>query len=200
MAKESNLFQTVQIQAFRAGINPRTKESREWFRKRVTNLRASRMNRKALMRNEELITTSRPMPGQMLMYFYDPKTKSKLPYYDTFPLTIVVGPAEGGFYGLNLHYLPPIMRAKLLDALLDNLNNKKYDETTKFKINYQMLQRLSGAPLYKACFKHYLFDHVQSKYAQVQAPEWEIATFLPTASWNKAAAAAVYKQSRRMVK
>ena len=27
----SNLFQRLEIEAFRAGITPRTKESREWF-------------------------------------------------------------------------------------------------------------------------------------------------------------------------
>jgi hypothetical protein len=200
MAKESNLFQKVQIDAFRAGITPRSKESREWFRDRMQSLRASRMNRNALMKNEELVIKNHPEIGSMYMYYYDPKLKKKLPFYDTFPLTIVVGPAEGGFYGLNLHYLPPVLRAKMLDALLGNLSNKKYDKTTRFKINYQLLQRLSGQPYYKACFKHYLMDHVGSKFAEVQPPEWEIATFLPTASWQKSSASEVYRDSRRRLK
>ena len=65
------------------------------------------------------------------MYFYDPKTKDTLPYYDRFPLTIMVGPAPKGFYGLNLHYLPLDIRARFLDSLLDTINNKRYDETTQ---------------------------------------------------------------------
>jgi hypothetical protein len=200
MAKESSLFQKVQIEAFRSGINPRTKESREWFRKRMSTLRASRMNRNALMKNEDLIIESQPTVGSMYMYYYDPKTKKTLPFYDTFPLTIVIGPAEDGFYGLNLHYLPPVLRAKLLDKLMDNLSNSKFNETTRFKVNYQLLQRISGAPYYKACLKRYLFNHVGSKFAMVQPPEWEIATFLPTASWKKSSASEVYRDSRKRLK
>ncbi len=198
--KESNLFQKVQIEAFRNGVTPRTKESREWFRKRMTSLRSSRLNRDVLMKNEELSITNKPEVGSMCMYFYDPKTKKTLPYYDAFPLIIVVGPAEGGFYGLNLHYLPPVLRAKMLDKLLDNLNNTKYNESTRFKVNYELLQRLSGAPYYKACLKRYLFNHVKSKFATVNAPEWEIATFIPTASWQKSGSSEVYKDSRRKIR
>lgn len=200
MAKETNLFQKVQIEAFRKGITPRTKESRSWFRTRMQSLRASRMSRKELMKNEELRVVSQPQVGSMYMYYYDPKTKKTLPYYDSFPLTIVIGPAEGGFYGLNLHYLPPILRAKLLDQLMENLSNTRFDESTRFKINYRLLQRISGAPYYKACLKRYLFDHVGSKFAEVQPPEWEIATFIPTASWNKSSAANIYRESRGKLK
>jgi hypothetical protein len=48
--------------------------------------------------------------------------------------------------------------------------------------------------------KHYLFKHVKSRFALVEKPEWEIATFLPTADWNKASASKVYKESRRKMR
>jgi len=133
------------------------------------------------------------------MFFYDPKHKETLPYYDKFPLSIIVGPADGGFYGLNIHYLPPTLRARFLDSLLDITNNKRYDETTKFQLSYGLLNRTAKMRYFKPCFKHYLTKHVQSQFAQVQAPEWEIATFLPTASFEKASAQQVYRDSRRML-
>lgn len=188
------------MEAFRKGITPRTDESREWFRKRAAKLRAGRMNRKELMNAEPIEKTDRVVPGTMAMFFYDPKTKDKLPYYDTFPLVIVVDEAPKGFYGLNLHYLPPTLRAKFLDGLLDNTNNKYYDEKTKFAVNYDYLKRASKMKYFKPCFKHYLTQHVKSRLAVVTAPEWEIATFLPTAQWNKAGANKVYSDSRRMLK
>jgi len=46
----SNLFQKLELEAFRAGINPRTQESREWFRRRIQRL--TRINRDALMREQ----------------------------------------------------------------------------------------------------------------------------------------------------
>ena len=133
------------------------------------------------------------------MYYYDPKHKATLPYYDKFPLIIMVKRAEGGFIGLNLHYLPPPLRAKMLDGLMETVNNKKFDDTTKFRLNYALLQRASTLKYYKPCYKRYLSNHVRSRFAEVQPSDWEIATFLPTANWEKATAAEVYKDSRKMI-
>lgn len=193
----SNLFQKLELEAFRAGINPRTRQSREWFRKKAQDLR--RINRDALMKEDPIDQEARHVIGNMYMFFYDPKTKDKLPYYDKFPLVIVIEPAKGGFYGLNLHYLPPVLRARFLDSLLDVTNNNSYDESTKFKVSYSLLKKASSMKYFKPCFKHYLLDHVKSRFAKVSAPEWEIATFLPTADWEKASSNKVYTQSRRMI-
>ena len=190
----SNIFQNLELQAFRAGITPRTKESREWFRKKVSSLKS--INREALMKEDPLKQTTEEIIGSMYMFFYDPKHKETLPYYDTFPLVVVVGPAEGGFYGLNLHYLPPILRAKMLDALMDITTNKKYNDSTRFKMSYELLAKTAKLKYFKPCFKHYLNEHVKSKFAMVPAPEWEIATFLPTANFEKASTGKVYKDSR----
>lgn len=192
----SNLFHTLEIEAFRKGLTLRTQESREWFRRRVANLRP---NRSELMKEAPIQLKNRSVVGNMYMFFYDPKTKDTLPYYDSFPLVIVVGPAEGGFYGLNLHYLPPTLRAKFLDSLLDVTNNRLYDESTKFQISYNMLQRAAKMKYFKPCFKHYLNSHVKSRFAMVEAPEWEIATFLPTADFQKASKAQVYADSKRKI-
>ena len=193
----SNLFQKLELEAFRAGINPRTQESRDWFRRRVQRL--TRINRDALMREDEINRRASHNYGSMFMYFYDPKHKDKLPYYDRFPLTIPVEPADGGFRGINLHYLPPVLRAKFLDALLNVTNNKKYDDTTRFTLTYRLLSSARNMRYFKPCLKHYLLAHVKSRFAEVPAPEWEIATFLPTAQWTKASAGRVYQDSRKAV-
>ena len=203
MAGES-LFKQLEFEAFRAGITPRTKQSIEWFRNKARQMFRGRVitNREKIMDDELLSRTGRvdkdPM-GNMYMFFYDPKHKKTLPYYDGFPLIIMLGPAPNGFYGLNLHYLPMNLRAKLLDGLLDNLSNKKYDETTRFRLNYGLLQRTSKLRYFKPCFKHYLNEYVKSKIAKVPSPEWEIATFLPTASFKKSNTSNVYKVSRSMI-
>ena len=185
------------MEAFRAGITPRTKESRDWFRKKAQALR--RVNRNMIMKEDPIELKTRFLPGAMTMFFYQPKLKDKLPYYDTFPLTIIVDKAPGGFHGLNLHYLPPILRAKFLDVLLDNTNNKYYDEKTRFAVNYNYLKQSARTKFFKPCYKHYLSQNVRSKFAMVPAPEWEIATFLPLADFQKAGKNKVYSDSRRML-
>jgi len=193
----SNLFNKLELQAFRAGITPRTKESRDWFRRKALALR--NVSRSALMKEEPVTLSNRSVVGSMYMFFYDPKHKDTLPFYDSFPLVIVIDKAEGGFLGLNLHYLPPVLRAKFLDALLDITSNDKYDETTKFALSYSLLKRSSKYKYFKPCIKHYLASNVRSRFAKVHAPEWEIAAFLPTADWQKAGKSTVYSNSRRMI-
>jgi hypothetical protein len=194
----ANLFQKLELEAFRAGITPRTAQSREWFRLKAQQLR--RVDRNSLMNSDPIDKVTTFRPGDMYMYFYDPKTKETLPYYDKFPLVIVVEKAKGGFYGLNLHYLPPVLRARLLDSLIDITNNKIFDDSTRFTVSYQLLKKTSKFKHFKPCFKHYLLSHVKSRFARVPAPEWEIATFLPTASWEKSTSAAIYRDSRRMIR
>ena len=192
----ASLFDKLELEAFKAGITPRSRESIAWFRKKAQQLKPSRSS---LLKDEALTLKNRPRVGDMFMYFYDPKTKDTLPYYDRFPLTIMVGPAPKGFYGLNLHYIPLDLRAKLLDSLLDTINNKKYDDTTRFRISYYMLNRASKMKAFQPCFKRYLTSHVRSRLAKVNAPEWEIATFLPTADFEKASLTKVYRDSKRKI-
>ena len=193
----SNLFQTLEFEAFRAGITPRTQASRDWFRKKAQSMR--RVNRNQLMREEPIQLSNRQIVGSMYMFFYNPKLKEELPYYDSFPLVIVIGPAKGGFLGMNLHYLPPVLRAKFLDSLLEVASNEKYDDTTRFEVSYSLLQRAAKFKYFKPCVKHYLSNNVKSRFARVPAPEWEIATFLPTADFQKSSRSAVYKDSRKMI-
>ena len=193
----SNIFQKLELAAFRNQITPRTKESREWFMKKAKAMRG--ISRNELMREEPLSSSGRRIIGSMQMFFYDPKYKETLPYYDRFPLAIIVKPAKGGFLGMNLHYLPPILRAKFLDALMDNVTSKKSPDA-KFKLTTRLLASASDLEYYKPCIKHYLNEHVRSNFAEVKAPEWEIATFLPTALFEKADQRKVYNDSRRMIR
>jgi len=48
--------------------------------------------------------------------------------------------------------------------------------------------------------KRYLSSHVRSRLAMVPAPEWEIATFLPTADFEKASSSEVYRDSKRKMR
>jgi len=52
---------------------------------------------------------------------------------------------------------------------------------------------------FQPCFKRYLTSHVRSRLAKVNAPEWEIATFLPTADFEKASLTKVYRDSKRKI-
>ena len=48
----ANIFNKLELEAFKAGITPRTAESRAWFRRKAQQLR--RVNRNALMKEEPI--------------------------------------------------------------------------------------------------------------------------------------------------
>ena len=188
-----SFFEKLQLQAFRAGVQPRSDESQKWFRNKLKNI--GQVNRQKLLRDSALQRVARPRMGDMYMFFYDPKHKETLPYYDTFPLIIMVEKAPGGFYGLNMHYLPPVLRAKLFDGLAKS--DERYDENTRFRARYRLLQSVRKLKYFKPCFKHYLTKHVEGRISKVEAPEWEIALFMPTQRFKKATATQVYADSRK---
>jgi len=196
----SDIINRLSLNAFRAGVTPRSKESREWFFKKASNLRS--INRRELMKEKALkkrtAVDNKTLIGSMQMFYYDPKHKDTLPYYDVFPLVIVVGPAKGGFYGLNLHYLPPMLRMKFFNELM-KIQGSKLTDDTKFAITYKMLKRTSSMRFFKPCLKHYLNKHVTSDFAEVPAPEWEVAAFLPTSQFKKANSKKVYYDSRQEI-
>jgi hypothetical protein len=193
----STVFQDLQVKAFRAGISPRTAESMSWFRNQVKNMRG--INRQSLLKDEAVTRVSRPKIGDMYMFYYDPKHKDTLPFYDQFPLIVLVDKAPGGFYGVNLHYLPPALRARFFDALMDTMNNKAYNDTTKMRARYNLLKSSAKMKYFKPCFKHYLTQHVDSRIAKVEPTEWEIALFMPLQRFKGATAAEVYKDSRSKI-
>jgi|TARA_B100000768_G_C11086861_1_gene293254 hypothetical protein len=191
----ANLFDKLEAEAFKKGLAARSKEATDWFSKNVAKL--GKIGPGKMLKDEGLRTQAQASPGDMVMYTYDPKLKATLPYYDTFPLTIVVGPAKGGFYGINLHYLPPKVRAIFLDKLNDTASNQKFNATTRFKITYKLLMATKNYKYFKPCFKHYLTKNVTSNIMKVNAAEWNIAIFLKTASFKGASTGTVWADSKR---
>lgn len=192
----ASLFDKLEAEAFRKGYAKRSKEAQKWFMQKTKNMGQVPMNK--LLTDERVTKKQRPRVGDMFHFTYDPKHRKTLPYYDRFPLIIMVKKAPGGFYGLNLHYLPPKLRAIFLDRLTEVANNKKFDESTRLKINYDLIKGANKYRYFKPCFKHYLTEHVDSKIVKIDASEWDIAIFLPTENFAKAGTRKVWKDSKGM--
>lgn len=194
----ATVFDTIMTQGVRAGQIPaRTNQAREWFRETAGKM--NRINERDMLRSDTSRMTTQPLLGSMYMFYYDPKYKEELPYYDRFPLIFPYKKVKGGFMGLNLHYLPLQFRAKLMDGLYDYANNTRYDESTKLKLNYELLTRASKLRWFQPCLKHYLTAHVQTKFMYVYPSEWDIALFLPTERFIKAKKNQVWMDSKRML-
>lgn len=191
-------FDEILAQGIRAGQVPsRTQDARDWFRAKAKN---TSVTPEGLVRQERSRYKNRVSMGKMYLFSYDPKTKADLPYFDRYPLIFPVDAAKGGFFGINMHYLPHRLRAQLMDALYDLSNNKKYDESTKLKLSYGILKNASKFKLFKPTFKRYLSSHVRSRFIEINSSEWDICLFLPLESFEKASKSKVWADSRKIIK
>ena len=130
------------------------------------------------------------------MFFYNPKFKKKLPYYDTFPLVLPLETYNDGFLGLNLHYLPIPLRIKLLDRLVDYSNNTQFDESTRIIVDYSKLKKVK---LIQPTIHKYLSGQTQSQFRRIDADEFMIAALLPVQQFKKASSGSVWSDSRGMI-
>lgn len=177
------------------------KDAIDWFRKQA--LSVTRVNTNRMIDDVEpfkrLQSLSVNSIGKMYMFFYDPKLKQQLPYYDRFPLVFPIEFYDDSFLGINLHYLPPMLRARLMDSLYSTINNFKFNKTTKLQITYKTLKGAARFKLFQPCIKKYLFSHVKSPFIYVSPDEWDFALMLPSDRFVKAGKNAVWEDSRRMV-
>ena len=189
----AKLLDRIKSSLAKEGLTPRTNASRAWLRAKVKDLKptsSALMNDRNRLKNKSMI-------GRMYFYFYDPKTKDSMPYYDQFPLVIPIEKYNDGFLGLNLHYIHPKHRMVLLDKLSDTLSNDDYDEKTKLKINYRYLAAASRIFEANPCIKRYLFTQIESRFLEITADEWDIAAMLPVESFVGATTSKVYADSRK---
>lgn len=153
-----------------------SKQASEWFSSKI---KSANGYRNAIVKSTDR-SRSTTVIGKMYFFYYDPKTKDKLPVYDRFPLVFPIERYSDGFLGLNLHYLSGGERSALLNRLLEYKNNTRLTETTRLRLSYDLLssaKRLASTA--RPTIKRYLFNHVRSNFIEVPATEWEMAIQLP---------------------
>jgi hypothetical protein len=183
-----NIFQQVNMNAGDA------RKSYQWYRDQVRNL-GSNLSGIQLIRNEKL--SSRIVPGNMYLFMYDPKYKETLPYYDAVPLVLPFRTVPDGFLGINLHYLPYLARFRLLGELSKLTTDKKITEKTRIEISWQILNSSSKYLAATACVKHYLNDHLRSRFLKINYNDWITASMLPVESFRKVKKEKVWQETKK---
>lgn len=145
------------------------------------------------------ILTTKLLPGDMYLYIYDPKTKDALPYYDTAPLVLPFKYSRGGFTGLNLHYLPPLLRLQLLNKLFKFATTPNLTNSTRLRLKWSLLKNASEMPEVIPCIKRYLYSHVRSRFLLVNPTDWRKAVVLPLDNFVKKSNQYVWRESRKRI-
>lgn len=168
-----------------------TEKSVNWYQQQVKKLAG--LTPANLMKSGELV--NRITPGNMYMFFYDAKNKDKLPYWDKFPLVLPFRAVQGGFYGINLHYMPYLVRYKLLGRLHDYVIDIG-EEDRRIAASWKVLVSLSNVAPVKFAVKHYLHEQVNSRFMKIKYTDWVIASQLPVEKFEGANKTDIWKQSR----
>jgi hypothetical protein len=176
-----------------------SKESSNWYRNKVRSM-GGQKTRDDLIKQQTKAgygLDRSPGVGFMYTFIYDAKHKDTLPYWDAFPLILLVGPAKGGFYGLNFHYLSPKMRAIFMDKIMGYMSDNRYNNRTKIQLSYGVLKSAAKLKMFKPMFKRYLSSHVASKIVKIPSQHWESALYLPTANFQKSVNSKVWMQASK---
>ena len=155
------------------------KEPYQWYRNRIKELGTP--SQAQLIRDGKI--TGRVNFGALNMFIYDPKLKNKLPYYDTFPLVLPIEKYRDGFLGINFHYLPYALRARLLSRLDPNAN----------------YSALKNVRLVKPTLKRYLNSNVRSRFRKLEEEDFMTAIMLPVQRFRKSSASKVWSDSREVI-
>ncbi len=173
-------------------IERRSQASLNWFKLRLRKIRQP-VNK--LLADDDFPVVSAPELGKMYMYLYDAKYKETLPYWDRFPLIICLDLVEGGFMGVNLHYIAPRYRTPLLLSLYEIAIENDNDDEQRVLLSYQLIKSVSSLRYAKPCVKRYLFKHIESRISEIPMDYWDMMVMLPSQRFN-VNANMVYADSR----
>ena len=171
-----------------------SKKSLEWLSQKIAELRNT-SNIPVGMSRERFRQVDSFRLGKLYCFYYDPKGKESLPYYDRFPMVLAIEKYNDGFLGLNLHYLPFNYRMAFLGKLLKFAVQGEPGEIDRLRVTYDILVASKRLKEFRPCIKRYLSGHIQSKILAIQPNEWDIAAFLPLQQFRGAKSQEVWQES-----
>lgn len=180
-------------------------KSVDWYKESVSRLR--NITARDLMNDpsigvKNVNALGQAYIGKMVLFFYDPKHKDTLPYYDRYPLIFPIEwYRDGSMLGINMHYLRPDARRKLLAEMSKSLLiNKDKPEQAKLLVSYSILKSAARYKAFTPCIKKYLLSHVRSRFSIIPLEQWDNVVSLPLQRFEKATSHVVYNDSFRQIR
>lgn len=178
-----------------------TSRSIAWFKKKINELGGnSPVAKTDLLKTTASKQSNRVYPGTMVIFGYDPKYKEELPFYDKFPCVLVTSVTETGWVGLNVHYLPYLLRAKLFDKLWLIAKDTKNSNQQILRMNWKLLGNVSRFPEAQPSVKQYLQTHITTRIIKVDLEDWKTALFLPLETFAKKSFSYVARNSGQQIR
>jgi len=176
-----------------------SKQSLDWLAQKIAQLKGTASIPIGMSR-EKFRQVNDFRLGKLYCFYYDPKGKEDLPYYDRFPMVLAIEKYNDGFLGLNLHYLPFNYRMAFLGKLLKFAIQGEPGEIDRLRVTYDILVASRRLKEFRPCIKRYLSGHIQSKILAIQPNEWDIAAFLPLQQFRGAKSQQVWQESLEQIR
>ena len=154
-----------------------------WYQGQIRELGLSTINTQKMIQTGKL--TTRVIPGYMYLFKYDPKDKD-LPYYDMFPLVIPFRRVNTGFFGINFHYLPHMIRLNILKEFEKYATNKNIPEKTRIRLNYRLMETSRVFRFVKPAIRQYSNQQLRTRLLIIPFNDWKVASQLPVQKFRKA--------------
>lgn len=159
---------------------------------------------KMLNKAGKLSIPSRLFQGQMVFFKYSPVSESFLArdtYYDRYPLVLVTDVYKGGFEGVNVHFLDPVHRRFLFDAIMRGLPTIKAGQTwrTRLMVDYDRLDARRQFKFFRPCYRRYLWKGMRRRPVVVPFELWEEMVMSNSSRMDQARPVTVYRNTYRQV-
>ena len=204
------IFQKLLDQGGPSG--PNVQAAQDWFAEQTsitpsrpqTIVRGADPKQHTPQRFKKRLRQGRYEWGRMIMFQYLPKTVEAMPYYDRFPMGFIIDVQPDNFLMMNMHYLPPELRASVMDALYRYLPGGEdtqlldSDKLEMMPQPYKILKRYRNLRWYKGCLKRYLNSNIQSRIVTIYPKEWNMALFMPmTRTFRGASKMQIWRDTKR---
>ena len=138
-------------------------------------------------------------PGKMYFFNYSSKgyEEGTLPYYDQFPIVLVIDVDSKYILGLAFHYLPRQTREYFIKKIILN-NFKLLKKEMPARVPYEDIKNASNLWYREGMviIRKYIRRRIKSKVVELHWKEWYNAMNTEGAQWIDATAELVYRESK----
>lgn len=149
--------------------------SKKWLNQRKMNATARKKKRDSLLRRPSNANQGIQF-GHMYFFRYNAKTKKKLDYWDEYPLVIPFSSSGRLIYAINVHYLPPRIRAGVIDMFAQKDGTLVPMAST--------VKAMASNPIFKPAIHSYYPDLMMGDIQKIEPEEWQDVIFLPLAKFR----------------
>ncbi len=133
--------------------------------------------------------------GKIYSFYYDPKYKDKLEFYDNVPMSIIIGHIKTkagnvNALGINLSFIPPKARAAILDRIVKVFNTmiikpneamideEKFRSQKELPLYYDICKKILQNSGFEYAIRSYIYSHMESEPLIITYEDWwRILTF-----------------------